>query len=97
MLKHKKDFVCDIEGCKRGGKGFSTVNDLDRHKKSVHGIGDAKTKSYRCAAEGCQTKSKIWPRLDNFKQHIERMHKDHQTFDLIKRLVVYRTHALPTY
>lgn len=87
ILKHRKEFICTVEHCKRGGKGFSTVNDLDRHKKSVHGMDDSKTKSYRCVAEGCQTKSKIWPRLDNFKQHIERMHKDYEVFDLIKRLV----------
>jgi hypothetical protein len=95
MLKHKKVFVCDIEGCKRSGKGFSTTNDLDRHKKSVHGIDFAKTKSYRCAADDCQNKTKVWPRLDNFKQHIERMHKDHEVIDLIKRLVAIALTSCP--
>lgn len=85
MLKHVKNFVCKEQGCKRGGKGFSTINDLDRHKKSVHNIGITKSKSYRCAAEGCQNKHKVWPRLDNFKQHIDRMHKTDDNFDLIKR------------
>lgn len=85
MLKHVKSFVCTEIGCKRDGKGFSTVNDLDRHKKSVHRIGVANSKSYRCVAAGCQHKHKVWPRLDNFKQHIERMHKAEDQFILIKQ------------
>lgn len=85
MLKHEKNFVCGELGCKRDGQGFSTINDLDRHKKSVHKIGVTKSKSYKCAASTCTNKDKIWPRLDNFKQHIERMHKDEDSFELIKR------------
>lgn len=85
MLKHHKEFVCNVPDCKRVNKGFSTVNDLDRHKKSVHKIGMNKSKSWRCAAASCTNKVKTWPRLDNFKQHIERMHKDEDTLDLIKR------------
>lgn len=85
MLTHEKPFVCEVDGCKRGGKGFSTVNDLDRHKKSVHKIDSQKTKSYRCAHDDCRGKNKIWPRLDNFKQHIERMHKGDDIFGLIRK------------
>lgn len=85
MLRHEKNFVCTEQGCKRGGQGFSTINDLDRHKKSVHKIAVSKTKSYRCAATSCTNKDKIWPRLDNFKQHIERMHKDEDIHNLIRR------------
>ncbi|XPS70618.1 hypothetical protein M3J07_002823 [Ascochyta lentis] len=85
MLKHEKAFVCTEQGCKRDGKGFATVNDLDRHKKSVHKIDSHKTKSYRCAHDECRNKTKIWPRLDNFKQHIARMHKEHDEFELIKK------------
>lgn len=85
MLKHKKEFVCDVGGCKRGNEGFSTVNDLDRHKKSVHKIGMANSKSWKCTAKSCKSKSKIWPRLDNFKQHIERMHKEEDMNGLIQQ------------
>ena len=85
MLKHVKPFVCEVEGCKRDGRGFSTSNDLDRHKKSVHGIVVANSKSYKCAADGCQNKLKVWPRLDNFKQHIDRMHSTEDQFILIKQ------------
>jgi hypothetical protein len=84
MLKHKKPFKCDMPNCKRATEGFTTTNDLDRHKKSVHRIG-LKTKSYQCAAEHCRNKEKIWPRLDNFKQHVERMHQDVDPLDLIER------------
>ena len=76
--------MCKEPGCKRRGQGFTTVNDLDRHRKSVHRIGLLK-KSYQCASENCRNREKIWPRLDNFKQHIERMHKDEDELDLIKR------------
>ena len=69
MLKHEKPHICDIPGCSRT-TGFGTVNDLNRHKKSVHKIGlTTITKSFKCAAAGCKNADKIWPRLDNFKQH----------------------------
>lgn len=84
MLRHNKPFKCHVPGCRRGGKGFTTVNDLNRHKKSVHRIG-ALENSYQCASEHCRNREKIWPRLDNFKQHIHRMHKDEDEQDLIRR------------
>jgi hypothetical protein len=84
MLKHEKPFKCEVPHCKRAGLGFTTTNDLARHQKSVHAIGLTK-KSYQCAAEDCRNKDKVWPRLDNFKQHVERMHKDKDPLDLIRR------------
>jgi len=88
MLKHDKPHTCDVMGCRRAatGKGFTTINDLQRHKKSVHRIGVDKD-SYQCASENCRNKGKIWPRLDNFKQHINRMHKGEDEADLISRYV----------
>lgn len=85
-LKHDKPHTCDVPGCRRAssGKGFTTINDLMRHKKSVHRIG-VERDSYQCASEHCRNKGKIWPRLDNFKQHISRMHKDEDEQDLIRR------------
>jgi hypothetical protein len=83
-LLHEKPFKCSVTNCKRSDQGFTTVNDLDRHKKSVHRIG-LFDKSYQCASKNCRTKEKIWPRLDNFKQHIDRTHKDEDLYDLIKR------------
>ncbi|KAH5065275.1 hypothetical protein HBI26_200150 [Parastagonospora nodorum] len=84
QIKHLKVFYCDVPKCKRKGQGFGTTNDLERHKKSVHRIG-LHEKSYQCAAESCKNKTKIWPRLDNFKQHIERMHRDDDMIELIKK------------
>lgn len=37
----------------------------------------------------CPKKDKIWPRLDNFKQHLIRMHPDHEVDDLVRQSVVY--------
>jgi hypothetical protein len=78
MLKHEKNFYCDFQNCKRAAEGFGTVNDLNRHKKSVHKLSShgAMTKSFRCKAKGCEKIDKEWPRLDNFKQHVIRVHKD---------------------
>lgn len=76
VLKHVKSIMCEELGCK---KAFSTFSDLARHTKKVHGI----PKSYRCAASGCTNRIKIWP-LDKFKQHMNRMHKEHDFSELLK-------------
>jgi hypothetical protein len=85
MRKHEKPFKCDAPGCTRK-TGFTTINDLNRHSKSVHEGGiDGKTKSFKCAAKSCRTPNKVWPRLDNFKQHVTRLHPTEDAADLIKR------------
>lgn len=84
MLKHDKPHRCKIEGCNRSA-GFSTVNDLNRHKKSVHKLVLDETRSFKCAAGDCKNAEKVWPRLDNFKQHIERMHKGADVKGLIEQ------------
>ncbi|GME48962.1 c2h2 type zinc finger domain protein [Neofusicoccum parvum] len=38
-----------------------------------------------CVADRCKNKDKIWPRLDNFKQHVQRMHQDENMEDMIQR------------
>lgn len=89
MLRHTKPFVCEESNCNRKA-GFSTKNDLERHKKSVHKITprNASDKSYRCAATNCPKKEKIWPRLDNFRQHCSRMHKEMDCEELVRMSVV---------
>lgn len=82
-LKHTKPWKCEEPHCSRKD-GFTTINDLTRHKKSVHKIGGM-TKSFRCVDERCKNKDKLWPRLDNFKQHVTRMHGDRNMEDLIRR------------
>ncbi|RMZ66798.1 c2h2 finger domain-containing [Pyrenophora seminiperda CCB06] len=93
-LKHTKPYKCDVPDCKRTD-GFATTNDLDRHKSTVHRQ-NLNRKSYRCAAEGCKNKEKAWPRLDNFKQHVERMHPKENTLDLISRSTCYPREAMPS-
>ncbi|KAI9702111.1 MAG: hypothetical protein M1836_001455 [Candelina mexicana] len=85
ILRHERPFVCDESGCTRK-EGFSTSNDLDRHKKSVHKITPKRgsQKSYRCFSAGCKTKDKLWPRLDNFRQHLQRMHHSEDMNELLR-------------
>jgi hypothetical protein len=83
LLKHIKPFKCNAPDCKRT-EGFTTLNDLDRHKKSVHQV-DLNNKSYRCVGKNCKNKEKVWPRLDNFKQHVQRKHQDEDENDVIER------------
>lgn len=70
ILRHLRPFKCDQQGCKRVTNGFSTRNDLDRHKKSVHRIAPSKgtvDRTYVCAVPNCNKREKVWPRADNFK------------------------------
>src|SRR5450432_2010730 len=75
-LRHTKPFRCTNGSCTRTD-GFSTINDLDRHIKCKHpndlpeGHG---SKMYHCLVSGCKSRDKTWPRLDNFKSHLKRMH-----------------------
>lgn len=69
--KHRKPHHCDVPGCKRTN-GFMTVNDLARHQRSVHQAAGIK---YRCQLESCRTRDKLWPRADNFRQHLSKVHK----------------------
>ena len=75
-LRHTKPFVCTVQGCKRVG-GFSTSNDLERHTKCKHPLALAESASarrFRCLVPGCKSKEKSWPRLDNFRSHLKRVH-----------------------
>jgi hypothetical protein len=93
-LRHTKPFICQIAGCYRT-EGFSTVNDLDRHTKSKHPSalqGLQPTKRYRCHVQGCKSKEKLWPRLDNFRSHLKRVHQkilatDEEFEEMVRRLV----------
>ncbi|KAK0719680.1 hypothetical protein B0H67DRAFT_160672 [Lasiosphaeris hirsuta] len=69
--RHDKPYRCEVSGCGRK-EGFGTSNDLDRHKKSVHKADGIK---YRCTLGPCESKDKIWPRADNFRSHLKRVHK----------------------
>ena len=66
------------------------MNDLERHKRSKHKIlpTSGEVKIYKCASTTCVDKTKIWYRLDNFCQHLDRMHGDQGRDDLVKRYVL---------
>ncbi|MCJ1351622.1 MAG: hypothetical protein MMC33_001606 [Icmadophila ericetorum] len=83
--KKEKPHVCDVPDCPRKNEGFTTKNDLARHKKSVHKISDPADKSFKCIGTNCPKKDKIWPRLDNFRQHVNRVHKRENLDELVKK------------
>jgi hypothetical protein len=82
-LRHRKPFKCQVQGCTRAD-GFSTTNDLDRHTRSKHPSALSEsipTKKFRCHVPGCKSKDKTWPRLDNFRSHLKRVHSHHLITD----------------
>ncbi|KAF7503430.1 hypothetical protein GJ744_003760 [Endocarpon pusillum] len=85
--RHRREHVCNQPGCTRANKGFPTINDLERHQKSVHGMEPlhGQSRMYKCFALNCKNREKEWPRLDNFKQHLQRMHKGLSTEELIRQ------------
>ena len=89
ITRHEKPHKCDVLGCTRK-EGFTSANDLDRHKKSKHNITPThgSDRSYKCAAEQCKKKVKIWPRLDNFRQHVLKIHPEENTDVLIRKSVI---------
>jgi hypothetical protein len=75
MQRHRKPYHCSHPTCPRRGEGFSTKNDLARHKKSVHKELEGNGNVYICREGPCAGKSKLWPRADNFRQHLTRVHQ----------------------
>lgn len=73
--RHTKPFLCVEPGCPRPNDGFGTQNDLVRHQRSVHkDLPYTSGKQYRCTLDKCQDKFKIWPRSDNFRNHLRAVH-----------------------
>ncbi|KIV85733.1 hypothetical protein PV11_01394 [Exophiala sideris] len=84
--RHERSHICHVGGCPRSSKGFATSNDLDRHLKSVHHLNRRlDSKYFKCFSEGCTRAEKWWPRQDNFKQHLVKMHKG-EDIDRLLRL-----------
>ncbi|PGG96257.1 hypothetical protein GX51_07925 [Blastomyces parvus] len=87
MMRHQKGFQCKIPRCPRKG-GFGTINDLERHQASnIHKIKSTRRnrREFKCFGTNCTAKDKIWPRLDNFQQHLRRIHKDENTEGLVQQ------------
>jgi hypothetical protein len=79
--RHDGAHISREPGCTRT-EGFATVGDPERHQKSVHKI---HSKEYKCFGDSCPRRDKEWPRFDNFKQHLTRMHPHESTETLIMR------------
>lgn len=84
--RHRKSFKCDEPNCPRK-EGFGTINDLARHKKCVHNKEPERGPKmmYLCFGKSCPRPNKRWPRLDNFKQHLSRMHHEEDADALLKK------------
>lgn len=74
-LRHNKSFRCGFPDC-TNKDGLGTANDLARHIKSKHPsfAPSEIVRRYKCHVPGCKSKDKIWPRLDNFRSHVKRIH-----------------------
>ncbi|KAK8036069.1 hypothetical protein PG991_002142 [Apiospora marii] len=93
-LKHTKPFTCDVPGCARS-EGFSTPNDLERHKRSVHPDESPDGSRFQCPHGGCKNKDKIWPRADNFRAHLKRVHRIENVKDEDLEGIIYQPQAQP--
>ncbi|ETS01145.1 hypothetical protein M419DRAFT_36127 [Trichoderma reesei RUT C-30] len=80
--RHNKPYKCDYESCPKAVQGFSTPNDLSRHKRTVHREYSANSPVYICRHDPCtRKKEKPWPRADNFRSHLLRAHGIHLKAD----------------
>lgn len=88
--KHVKPYHCKHADCKAAGKGFSSPNDLARHMKSVHHECADDDVLYICRHGTCgeKNKPKLWPRADNFRSHLTKVHQIQvKTEDLLKNYI----------
>ncbi|KAH6949048.1 hypothetical protein BKA56DRAFT_622095 [Ilyonectria sp. MPI-CAGE-AT-0026] len=88
---HSKPFYCDAKGCNRT-EGFSSKNDLDRHKRSVHSDLEVSGPRYICRLGQCaavkEDEPKTWPRADNFRSHLRHIHqKEHSRNDDLEEYI----------
>jgi hypothetical protein len=76
-IRHAKPYRCTNASCPRK-EGFSTVRDLNRHLQTKHPddlSNVIQSQAYHCLVFGCKFHDKIWPRQDNFRSHLKRMHR----------------------
>lgn len=85
--RHTKPFFCKALDCSRHGQGFSTPNDVERHMRSCHPEMSTKGKIYKCTIANCRSKDKKWPRADNFRQHLKRVHRIQHVDDNLDKYV----------
>ncbi|PFH56135.1 hypothetical protein XA68_17012 [Ophiocordyceps unilateralis] len=89
--RHLRSHKCPYSNCAKGQRGFSTANDLARHKRSVHGELDLPGRSFVCPYCVPGSKGpKVWPRADNFRSHLKRSHKFELKSDHDHKQFLYR-------
>jgi len=86
-LRHTRPFKCRYTNCSKNHEGFPTQNDCDRHMQSVHKapVKNGVIKGYRCPSNVCKSKDKLWTRLDNYRNHLKRMHKQDNILEFVRR------------
>lgn len=87
--------MCHHPECTRE-KGFGTENDLQRHRKAVHGEEPTVGRKTGyicqvCIAEELSGADKWWPRLDNFMAHVRRKHEHWNLNNVIDRYALAST------
>lgn len=92
--KHTKPYHCEVPDCSRT-EGFSTPNDVERHVRSCHPEFGTRGKYYKCTVANCRSKDKKWPRADNFRQHLKRVHQIQQVDDDIEKYVCEPQQVFP--
>ncbi|VUC22644.1 unnamed protein product [Clonostachys rosea] len=94
LKKHRarksRPFTCDREDCAKSQVGFASNNDLVRHKRTVHGD-NLKGPTYICNKGDCarEVPPKKWPRTDNFRSHLKRVHKMDPNADMDLQSYLY--------
>ncbi len=91
--RHTKPYKCPLPECERNEKGFTSKNDLSRHMNSVHkGLrGNGSATGYNCLYGSCREKKKIYYRLDNFRNHLKKLHAPQEGLEeFIRRCVCAR-------
>ncbi|KAF5022700.1 hypothetical protein F66182_5248 [Fusarium sp. NRRL 66182] len=83
---HTRPWKCDIDGC--NSPGFVSKNDLDRHKRGCHSQELVSGTFYVCTHGQCDD-SKKWPRKDNFRSHLSRVHKIECELDQVQKYEVH--------
>ena len=85
QTRHHLPFTCTLQDCPQSHLDFPSSSDLDRHRRPTHSVGARTLKYWKCFAPCCPKANKEWPRLDNFKQHLVRMHEDQPMKALIQK------------
>lgn len=82
-----KEHKCTHAQCTRE-QGFGSPHDLQRHQRTKHpaSFQSPWPPGYFCMAETCN-RTKLWPRLDNLRQHIAKIHPSEDVNALITELV----------